>query len=348
MPQVHINGKWLSQPFTGVQRYSDELSRRIVAAEDVDFVLHVPKGALPPSWATMRRVVVRQAPVAGVIFEQLYLPVVTRGHLLVNFGGMAPVLKLRQLVTFHDATPFRFPQTYRRSFVSFYLFAYLVISRTARRVITVSKFSAQELAEILRVSPSRFLVVPCAADSLSDATAKEPNLLWQDGSYLLVGTLAQHKNLAVPARALAASGRRVVVAGAVGSAKVFSYASTPFGDNVVLAQHLTDAELRWLYEHARALVFPSFYEGFGLPVLEAQTLGCPVIASNRASIREVGGEGALYFDPSDPAELLRHADLLERDAVAAAHLVARGRRNAARFSWAKSGDQVLGAIRMFW
>jgi glycosyltransferase involved in cell wall biosynthesis len=211
-------------------------------------------------------------------------------------------------------------------------------------VITVSEFSKGELAEVLRVSPSRFLVVPCAADSLTAVPARRPDLTWHPGSYLIVGTLARHKNVVQPTAALAGSGRHVVVVG-TGGGRVYAGHTTELGDNVVIAQRLTDGELRWLYEHAAALVFPSFYEGFGLPVLEAQTLGCPVIASQRASIPEVGGDGALYFDPADTDELLKQTEVLESDPAVSGELVSRGHRNAAGFTWRTSANCVLATIR---
>lgn len=345
MPEIHINGKWLGQRFTGVQRYSDELASRVVGAGGFDFVLHVPKGAAPPRWAESLGVRVRHAPLGGILFEQLYLPWATRGRLLLNFGGIAPLLKRRQIVTFHDAATFRFPGTYQPLFVAFYFVAYLILSRTARQVLTVSEFSRGELADVLHVDPSRFLVIHCAADSLVEVESRQPDVEWLEGAYLVVGTLARHKNLLAPVRALAASGRHVVVVGAAGAGNVFADESTSFGQNVAIAKGLTDAELRWLYENSRALVFPSSYEGFGLPVLEAQTLGCPVIASNAASIPEVAGDGALYFDPDDTEGLLRQVDALERDPALADRLIERGRVNATRFGWRKSADQVLQRIR---
>ena len=126
---------------------------------------------------------------------------------------------------------------------------------------------------------------------------------------------------------------------------MFAESDEEFGDNVTVAQRLSDAELRWLYENARALVFPSFYEGFGLPVLEAQALGCPVIAARAASIPEVAGEGALFFDPHDTDDLLRRVDAFEADPSIAAELTRSGRINVARFSWEKSAYHVLACVR---
>ncbi|MFS0897878.1 glycosyltransferase family 4 protein [Mycolicibacterium litorale] len=340
MGPVHVNGKWLTQPLTGTQRYATEMVRCLVATAAVDLVLHLPRGAPEPTWASAAHVEIRRAPLGGVLFEQLYLPAVTAGRMLLNFAGPAPLLKRRQLVTMHDATAFRHPRTFRRAFVAFYLVMYVLLSRTAHRLVTVSEFSADELATVLRIDRRRFLVAPCAADGLADLAPVRPDLAVDGRQYLVVGTLARHKNLAGAVAALTGSGRHVVVVGAAGREQVFS-APGDLGGTATVAGRLTDAELVWLYRNSRALVFPSKYEGFGLPVLEAQLLGCPVICSTAASLPEVGGHGALYFDPDDDRELLARIDELEADARLAAALVDRGHRNAKRYSWERSAAAVL-------
>lgn len=346
MPQVHINGKWLGQPQTGVQRYAGELSRRVVQAADIDWVLHVPRGASAPEWATASGVTVRRAPVAGQLFEQLYLPVVTWRELLLNFGGVAPLVKRRQAVTFFDATPFRFSSTYRKAFVVYYFVALFLLSRTVRRVATISDFSRSELADVLRIDPSRITVVPCASSAIASAEPVEPDLPGiGDDAYLVVGTFARHKNLLEPVRAIAASGRTVVVVGAAADDKVYARAETGFGDGVIVAPRLSDPELAWLYRRAKALVFPSLYEGFGLPVLEAQIVGCPVIASDAASIPEVGGDAALYFDPHSVENLLAVVENFENTPGLREELISRGFKNVFRYSWDESADSVVGWVR---
>lgn len=345
MPIVHINGKWLGQPFTGVQRYSDEVSRRVVCADGIDWVLHVPRGDAVPGWAGSSPVTVRRAPVGGVVFEQFYLPIATRRQLLLNFGGVAPLCKRRQSVTFHDATPFRFPSTYRRLFVAFYFVAYFLLSRTARRVNTVSEFSRKELSSVLRRDIDRFHLAPCAAGAIVSVDPIEPEMPDVSNAYLVVGTFALHKNLMGPIRALAGSGRRVVVVGAATDDKVFARSDEAFGDNVVVAKRLTDAELAWLYRRVKALVFPSRYEGFGLPVLEAQALGCPVIASDAASIPEVGGNAAIYFDPDDVGDLIRAVDEFENSFVLQRELIEKGMQNSSRYSWELTAESVVGWVR---
>jgi glycosyltransferase involved in cell wall biosynthesis len=342
--RVHVNGKWLAQPLTGTQRYASEVTRAIVDAGEVDLVLHVPRGAPAPQWADAAGVEVRHAPLRGVLFEQIYLPLATFGRILLNFAGPAPLLKRRQLVTMHDATPFRYPRTFRRSFVAFYYIMYFVLARTARQLATVSTFSAGELSEVLRVPAERFIVAGCAADGLTRVQPVRPALRMSSDPYLVVGTLAKHKNLTRPVAAIAASGRPVVVVGAAGGEHVFSMTS-PLGESATIAGRLTDAELVWLYRHSRALVFPSLYEGFGLPVVEAQSLGCPVVSSTAAALPEVGGEAALYFDPHDIGQLVVQLERLERDDQLAADVRRRGVLNAQRFTWQRSAERVVQWLR---
>ena len=196
--EVHVNGKWLAQRLTGTQRYANEIVRSIVSTCCMNLVIHVPSDAEVPEWAIQPHVEIRRAPFNGVVFEQLYLPFASAGKLLLNFAGPAPLMKRRQLVTMHDATPFRFPRTYRRTFVAFYFAMYFLVSRTALQLVTVSRFSAEDLGKVLRVPASRFIVAGCAADSLVDVESAEPALDVTGDHYLVVGTLAQHKNLLDP------------------------------------------------------------------------------------------------------------------------------------------------------
>ncbi|MDR3659191.1 MAG: glycosyltransferase family 1 protein [Mycobacterium sp.] len=317
--------------------------RAIIADGIIDLVVHVPADAEVPDWLHVPGVEVRQSRTTGVIFEQVYLPFATVGGPLLNFAGPAPLLKRNQIVTMHDATPFRFPQTFRRAFVLFYLVSYYLLGRWARRLVTVSRFSASELDDVLGIHTDKFVVAGCAANALTAVEPQQPELPLDETFYLTVGTLAVHKNLPVPVQAVAESGRTIVVVGASGNQQVFSQAST-LSSKAIVAGRLSDAELAWLYRNARGLIFPSKYEGFGIPPLEAQSLGCPVVTSNAASLPEVAGDAALYFDPDDMPALLSQLDRLETEEGLADSLRQRGLANAQRYSWEISARRILNSI----
>ena len=114
---------------------------------------------------------------------------------------------------------------------------------------------------------------------------------------------------------------------------------------------MTDGELRALYESATCFVFPSFYEGFGLPPLEAMHCGCPVVVSDRAALPEVCGSAAVYCDPDDPADIAKQLRLVLTSPTLRSELRAAGIERARQFSWRKSAAQlnellVLNTLRV--
>ena len=148
--------------------------------------------------------------------------------------------------------------------------------------------------------------MPNGADHVDGVVATQPDLsaypVLSTGEpwVLCVGTFARHKNLGPALDALEAAGIASIVVGARGSAAVFAEADIGRWSRAHIAGRLSDEELVWLYGHATALVFPSLYEGFGIPVVEAQRLGCPVVALDTGPMREVGGDAVMPVRPVAP------------------------------------------------
>jgi glycosyltransferase involved in cell wall biosynthesis len=340
-----LNGKWLAAQPSGMQRYAGEVARRVLDLDPAARVV-VPRDAMLPDWLPAGRTV--RSRMRGIAFEQLSLPWLARGAMLLNLAGPAPIVKRDQLVVMHDVTPARFPRTFSRRFVLWYSVMYRLLARRARHLATVSEFSRGELADVLGVDPARFALAPNGHEHAYAARADAADITLggalaahaADDYVLCVGNLTPSKNLAPVTRALAAAGIPVVVVGATGSRRVFAHESPLAAPGIHLAGRLTDGELALLLRNARALVFPSLYEGFGLPLVEAQALDCPVIASDRASIPEVAGEGAMYFDPMRPQDAVDR--VLQLDDVERRRLVESGRINVTRFSWDRTASILLG------
>ncbi|MEV8212697.1 glycosyltransferase family 1 protein [Leifsonia sp. NPDC077715] len=344
--ELMINGRWMSKPITGTERYAAEVTRELLKRDDVRATLLVPKDATIPPWAAGTPLI--RSRLSGVLFEQLALPVLSFGKHLVNLSGPAPLLKLNQSVVLFDASTFRYRDTFSRAFALWYTILYWTLTRTAKRVFTISQFSAQEIAEVVHVPESRLTVALCGADHASASPSRKPDLEVPERFALFVGTLAERKNLAPVLRAFARSGIPAVVVGAAGSSRVFSRTSGLGESNamVTFARRLDDEEVYWLMENATALVFPSLYEGFGLPVVEAQTRGCPVICADSSSLPEVTGESALRFDPARPEEAVTLFERLETEDGLRSRLVDLGRRNVERFTWAAAAATMVDAIRV--
>ncbi|MEP6629745.1 MAG: glycosyltransferase family 1 protein [Lapillicoccus sp.] len=353
--RLGLNGKWLAQELTGTQRYAREMTRHLLPLLSGRPVLHVPADAVVPDWLSAQ-VETRRSRLSGMAFEQLALPLAARRELLLSLGGPAPVLARLQVVTMHDATPFRLPHTYSRAFATWYRFMYRAVARRASRIITVSAFSRDELADVLHTDPPRFVVVPNGVGHVAEGEAPVRPAGVPDAPFaLMVGPAAAHKNIAPVAAAVARLGIEVVVVGGGGSQQVFGGAvgstddrpTSSAGGTVHRLGRVTDAEVAWLYAHAGVLVFPSLYEGFGLPVVEAQRAGCPVVASDRASLPEVAGLGALLVDPTRPDEVAAAVERVLGDPGLADALRAQGHTNAERFSWEASAavlSEVLAAV----
>jgi len=337
-----INGKWLAAAQTGVQRYSGEIARRILDREPTARVI-TPADAVLPAWLPEARV--DRSRLTGAAFEQFDLPRRARGAMLLNLAASAPLVTREQLVMMPDALVARYPGTYSRLFVLWYSLMYRVLVRRARHLVTISEFSRGELAEVLGVDASRFALAYAGHEHVLESAREnaelEPELAARTAEpyVLCIGSLTPSKNLAPVTRALAQAGVPVIVIGASGVKRVYAEEAGLDHPGVHLAGRLSDAQLARLLRGARALVFPSLYEGFGLPIVEAQALGCPVIASDRASIPEVAGAGAAYFDPMQPEEAVQL--VLGLDAAERARLIEAGLRNVARFSWDDAAETVL-------
>jgi glycosyltransferase involved in cell wall biosynthesis len=163
---------------------------------------------------------------------------------------------------------------------------------------------------------------------------------------LVVGNPAAHKNLAAltaAAEVLGRHGLTLAVAGAADPAVFRAGGGVAAGAARVLGR-VSDSELRALYENALCLVFPSRYEGFGLPPLEAMTCGCAVVAAHAGAVPEVCGEAALYFDPAQPATLAEALDRLITEDGLRDGLRTAGLSRAAGFTWERAARELLANV----
>ena len=118
-------------------------------------------------------------------------------------------------------------------------------------------------------------------------------------------------------------------------------------DKIIFTGHVSDEELISYYQNAFCLALPSLYEGFGIPVLEAMSYNCPVIASFSSSLPEIGGEACLYFDPKNSIDLLEKFKTLQDNKELRKELISKGKQRIKEFSWKKCGEQTLEVIKNY-
>ncbi len=339
---ITINGRFLEQRITGVQRFALEVTRALARIRPVRVL--APQGA---DASLLPEVDVRfVGRSSGHIWEQFTLPRQLRSvgsPLLLNLASTAPATYSNQIATHHDITYVRHPQSFSRRFRVVYAALIPPILRNSKLVITVSNFSRDEISSHYGVDPGKFIIVPNAASSIFTPIGprREPS------DYLLaVSSPNRHKNFAALATAFEAAHTstiaRLLIVGAASDA--FARTKTTMSSRVKYLGSVSDEELAELYRGAVAFAFPSLYEGFGIPPVEAQQAGVPVIAARSASIPEVLGDSALYFDPTEIADIQGAIEGVDASEELRGRLKALGLQNAAQYSWERSAKVLSEAI----
>ena len=265
------------------------------------------------------------------------------------WNGMSWVAGRTSVATLHDASLFTLPppdaavcEREQRPF--------RLAAAVAQRIITDSQFSKSELLRHLGLDPDSVDVIHLGVNSVFAHAGQAPSGLAgpANGPYVLfVGEPEERKGMAtlIDAMALLPEGLRqeteLVIAGATGQ---YPMPIVPPSVRVRSLGWVEDATLACLYAGARALVYPSRYEGFGLPIVEAMAAGTPVVAADVPGLREAGGEAALYVAPGDAAGLAAALERVLSEPALAAELVRRGRLRAAELSWDTTAQKTLAVL----
>ena len=346
-----INGKFISQTVTGVQRVAYELTRAMQVHEGLagQMDIFVPENVKDPG-RQLRRLR-RFAWLRGTLWEQITLPIAARGRTLINLCNTNPILKRRQVVMLHDMSIYNVPQGFSKKFLIWYRLCFGILPKMQPLILTVSAFSKGRICHHLKVDESRVAVITPAADHLdrivADGAVIDRLKLIEDAYCLIVGTLDPRKNLQ---RVLDAIDKlqglkdiRFVIVGGK-NPRIFNgngVSEAPVSDQVTWAGFVTDNELKALYEKAGCLIFPSLYEGFGLPPLEAMYCGCPVIASTRTSLPEVCGDAALYCDVTSVDDIASKIGQMMSDSHLRERYRIEGVEHARKYRWDRSAQRLL-------
>jgi glycosyltransferase involved in cell wall biosynthesis len=333
---IVVNTRSLTAALTGVQRYGAELS-----------VLFGEKMAkVSPSRPLQG--------IAGHVWEQFQLPLLLKGRFLWSPANSGPVMLKRQVVTIHDIAVIDHPEWFNARFAAWYRWMTPRLVRRAFGVIAVSEFTKRRLVEVTGVDESRVSVVPNGVDerfnprSPEEVAAIRHRLGIPSSRYVLsLATLEPRKNLAGQLEAWARCESHLpdsvwlVISGGKGKEHVF-------GDlqlhNVPPRVHFTgyvrDEDLPALYSGAMALLYPSFYEGFGLPVLEAMASGTVPIVSNLTAPQEVAGDAGIGVNPHDHDSIASAIARVVRDGSWREELRHRAIRRSEAFSWARTAKST--------
>lgn len=274
-----------------------------------------------------------------------------------TYYTLSPWASIPQVVTIHDMISELFQETYDLPHVKALREAKLQCLEKATRVIAISERTKKDLQSIYRIPENRIDVIYHGVDYafFSDRTAKEAESQFLKENSLLspfflyLGGRLHHKNfkkfLMAFAESTVSNDFKLLVAGSPWEPEEKELIKKlGMSEKVIWMPNLNEEELRMVYQNAKALALPSYYEGFGLPLIEAMAAGCPVIASESGPFPELAAGAALLFNPFDEAQMAQALeDIIHEERRE--HLVKMGKIQALKFDWEKSANQHLESYK---
>lgn len=338
--EIVINARFLTQKLTGVQRYAIEISKSLKQLKPkIKFL--APRNILHVDVAKELGIEVIGNS-TGYFWGQIELPLYLKSigsPLLFNPANMAPIFYRNKIVSLHDIAFVKYPSGFDWRFRFVYKVLIPIILKTSNKIITVSQFSKKEIIDYYALSTDKIAVINGGIDekfhtSLNKHTEKE--------YFLGVSSLDARKNFKGLIEAFLKLNHPSIKLYIIGDKNnAFKHIDVITDERIKFLGRVTDEELISYYSGALAFIYPSFYEGFGLPLLEAMACGTPVITSNLSSMPEVCGDAAMYVDPYDVEDIANKLQIVLEDEVLQRVLIDKGLIHVQKFSWEKASTEHL-------
>ncbi len=347
--KIYINSRFLTQPITGVQRFAIEISKVLKneLKDQVVFVTH-------PGIVHKELAEYLEAKVVGLnkshFWEQfdLYLYLKKRGTpLLLSFGHTGPIFYKRQIISVHDMAFRYYKDTFSKSFVFIYNLIIPIVSKKGLHVLTVSESAKKEVCEGLELPEKKVTVI---YNGLSEVFQKvneniDDNLINKSNYILTVSSHHQRKNYKRLIEAFSLiedDSLELFVVGNVGPnfSKSLDENDFKMDDRIKFLTNVSDNQLSQYYQNAKLFVFPSLYEGFGIPVIEAMSKGLLCVLSDIPVFREIGDDSVIYVNPLDINSIKEGIEKgLNNDNKNIVY------SKLSNFSWRKSGKKVIEVLK---
>lgn len=342
---IYINGRFLTQPMTGVERYAYSMCKAMARLQQ-PFTIVCPQAPIHQDYDVSGLTIVHYGIGNSHFWEQCVLPLFFLGkkdYLVLSFTGLGSVLIRHKVMTVHDLSFLYNRSWFSKAYYWWYRIMTPLAIKTSRHLITVSQFSKQEIMRFYPfIQEEQISVAYGAVNStrfhrLSSVPATEHPFA------LAVSSIDPRKNFPMLVKAFKGiDGCLLYIVGKQNH--VFSQQNGLDEElpNVRFLGRVSDEELTRLYNQAVCFIFPSIYEGFGLPLLEAMTCGCPVLASDIPVFREVCGDAAIYFNPYDETSIRNAiAHFLSLNKEEQEKLQTAGYEHAQRYSWEQSARSII-------
>lgn len=354
---IFINGRFLDHSITGVQCYSRELLNALddlLANNAINpekkriHCLTPQKTLVNPGWNYIQ--VEKKGRFSGNLWEQIDLLFSSNTGLLFSPANSGPYFSKKQIVTIHDASIFSVRFAYSLPFQLKYRTMLNRLGRTSLKIITVSEFSRRELHHWCGIPDEKIEVIYEGKEHIlrqpADETVFSRFGIGERPFFLAVGSNSLRKNFSAAKRAFENAKFDnvdfVITGGSFPT--IFKSSKEILPSSIRRTGYISYGELRALYNRAIGLVYPSLYEGFGLPPLEAMACGCPVICSNAASLPEVCGDAAIYCFPNDIQEITRQMKHLVSEPSLRTEMQVKGLIQASKFTWRNAAEKTWKVI----
>jgi len=369
--RIGINIRYLQRQITGIERYVAEISN-IVPSRDKDseyyfFVmkyLPLPKVKNVPNGAMILTKFPTKQRWLRVLWELLYLPVELKENKINIFHGPAffvPSWKPRgckYVITVHDLAFIKYPNAFTRTTRVYYWLFFKRSLRLCDKIIAVSFATKDDLVKEYNVPDEKIVVIHSGiTDKYKWEVTKEKSILiakkykLPKKYFIFVGSLSPRKNLLKILEALTLyskeSEKRETKLVVIGKKAwlydaIFKYVKElNLQDKVLFLGYVNEDDMPSLYKNAEALLFPSLYEGFGFPVLEAMACGTPVITSNVSSLPEVAGDAAILVNPKNVEEIKEAMIKITTDNKLREWLIKKGKRQVKKFTWEEAAEKTI-------
>lgn len=350
MKQIVINARFLTQPITGVQRYAIEISKQLKKIDPtINFV--APSNIININIANELEVIIT-GKLKGHLWDQIELPkylAQNKYPLLLNLANTAPLWYKNKVSTILDLSFIHNPKWFSKLFSITYGFMVPKIVYSSLHIFSDSKYVKDDISTHFNISSDKITYGYGDAANIFKNTMQN-NEKHKNAYILAVGSLDPRKNLLglIKAYNTLKTDVKLYIVGSKN--KIFKNDSYDkyINENhkIIFTGYINDNELCELYKHAKVFVYPSYYEGFGIPPLEAQACGCPVIVSNVTSLPEVYEDSAIYCNPYDSDDIAGKIRMVLSDIKLQKYLKTKGLNNVKRFSWEKTAIQFYEVLQV--
>ena len=335
-----INGKFLAQPITGVQRFARQILSEIdsMISESV-FLLVIPANVVDvPEYQNIK--ILRTKTSASIFFDQIKIPLISKkmGIPILHLCHVGSILK-PDYITIHDINVEANPQWFTKKLFLWYTLIHTICAKRAKKIFTVSDFSKSEIKKRYNIPQQRIINIGNAWQHVKKIKTDEHSIakygLSKKNFYFSLGTKAPHKNLKWVFEYAQKHPDKIFAISGFTNNNIYAKVDSSMPVNVRFLGYLKDSEIKCLMENCEAFLFPSFYEGFGIPPLEALSIGCPVVVSDISIMHEIFGDSVHYINPNNTDVNLE--DLLKQSVFPSTSVLEK-------YSWKKSAEKLLKSL----